>query len=358
MREMHTTKAVFTISLDFELHWGSFEKTSLQTHRKYFENTRKVIPRLLDLFARSDIHATWATVGLLMHENEHSAKANFPKLKPGYTRRELSAYEFIKRYGIGANEEQDPFHYADSLILKILSYKSQELGSHTFSHYYCFEDGQNSNQFSEDLSSAQKAASAYKTSLISLVFPRNQFNQDYLKICNQKGIGIARTNPENWWWRVDQSLSNSLYKRLVRGLDAYFNLGGKTSYSIDTVKKIEGVYLLPASRFLRPFHPYAMYLNKKKINRIIHEMELAAERKEIYHLWWHPHNFGFYPEENLSGLKEIINCFEKLRHGGKMISLNMGEIHHLLEYGDISKPSALSQVSPKYDRIIDGNLLC
>ncbi|MGD9212850.1 MAG: polysaccharide deacetylase family protein [Desulfobacteraceae bacterium] len=336
-------EGIFTISLDFELHWGSFEKWPLQKYKQYFENTRKIIPKLLDLFKKSDIHVTWATVGLLMHENKHTAETNFPKIKPGYMKRDLSAYEYIKEYGIGVNEKEDPFHFADSIIRRILSYESQELGSHTFSHYYCYEDGQNKKEFREDLSSAQKAASAYNTRLISLVFPRNQFNKEYLRICHEKGIGIVRTNPANWWWNVNKSLSNSMHKRLVRGLDAYFNIGGKTtSYSKDSIKKIEAVYLLPASRFLRPYRIQEMFLNKNKINRVMYEMKVAAERKEIYHLWWHPHNFGFYPEQNLNGLEEIINCFDMLRSKYKMISLNMGEIYNFLEYGCISRPSALS----------------
>ncbi len=325
-------EGIFTISLDFELHWGSFEKKPLHEYKQYFENTRKMIPRLLDLFSGSNIHVTWATVGLLMHENKPSAEANFPKRKPGYFKRELSAYEYITRYGIGDNEAQDPFHFADSIIKKILSTQSQEIGSHTFSHYYCYEAGQNKTQFRDDLFSAQRASSAYNTPLTSLVFPRNQFNEDYLKICRESGIGIVRTNPANWWWHVDQSLSNSMYKRLIRGLDAYFNLAGKTSYSLDSIRRKEGVYLLPASRFLQPYRPYAVFLNNKRIHRIMHEMKAAAERKEIYHLWCHPHNFGFHPEQNLNGLKAIINCFEKLRCKHNMTSLNMGEIYNLLEY--------------------------
>ena len=43
---------IFTISLDFELHWGGFEKWPIEEYRQYFLNTRKVIPEMLKLFGQ------------------------------------------------------------------------------------------------------------------------------------------------------------------------------------------------------------------------------------------------------------------------------------------------------------------
>ena len=37
-------------------------------------------------------------------------------------------------------------------------------------------------------------------SLKSLVFPRNQFNESYLKVCVELGIENVRSNPNNWYW--------------------------------------------------------------------------------------------------------------------------------------------------------------
>ena len=191
-------KGTFTISLDCELHWGGFEKwqlsgfgfrvSGLEDYNQYFLNTRKIIPEMLDLFSKYGIHVTWATVGLLMHENKKAMIQNFPLLKPTYQHPELSAYNFMERNGIGENETEDPFHYADSLIAQIISIPNQELGSHTFSHFYCNEDGQTLEQFRADLKSAQQAASCYGVKLKSLVFPRNQFNDDYLKVCFEEGF--------------------------------------------------------------------------------------------------------------------------------------------------------------------------
>ena len=63
-------KSIFTISLDFELHWGGFEKWEESSYHDYFLKTREIIPIILKAFERSGIHATWATVGLLLHKEK------------------------------------------------------------------------------------------------------------------------------------------------------------------------------------------------------------------------------------------------------------------------------------------------
>jgi hypothetical protein len=63
-----------------------------------------------------------------------------------------------------------------------------------------------------------------------------------------------------------------------------------------------------------------------KISRIKSEMTRAAQNGEVYHLWWHPHNFGSYPGESLSGLREIVQHYSECQKRFKMKSLSMGEI--------------------------------
>lgn len=323
---------ICTVSLDFELHWGGFEKWPLNDHYKsYFSNTREGIPALLSLFAQSGIHVTWATVGLLMHKTRTELLANLPELKPTYDIPQLSAYNFMEKEPIGDNESDDPYHYAGSVIERIKEVPGQEIGTHTFAHYYCNEAGQNIQQFRDDIKAAKNAARAYNVNVRSLVFPRNQFNEKYLEVCHEEGIKIVRINPVDWWWQIDSTQRESKWKRLNRGLDAYFSIGGKTSYALDAIERQKGVFLLPASRLLRPYNPKELFLNTFKTERIKKEMSIAAKNNEIYHLWWHPHNFGLYPQQNLNGLIEIANHFQKLSHEFGMISMNMGEIANLID---------------------------
>src|SRR5258706_4582321 len=128
-------RGTFTISLDFELHWGGFEKWPLEKYRTYFSNTRRVIPEMLHLFREYEVHVTWAAVGMLLHRSRKELMENVPEHKPTYSEPKLSAYHFIEETGIGENEGEDPFHFAPSLVEQILLTPHQELVTHTLAHY-------------------------------------------------------------------------------------------------------------------------------------------------------------------------------------------------------------------------------
>lgn len=282
---------------------------------------------MLALFGKYGVHVTWAAVGMLFHKSKAELMANAPALKPEYTDKRLSAYEYINTVGIGENEQEDPFHFAPSLIKQIIDTPHQELGTHTFAHYYCNESGQTAEQFREDLRAAQRVANEYGCKLRSLVFPRNQFNDDYLKVCFEEGITSVRSNPLDWFWHIESTQSESAWKRLNRGLDAYFPLGKKNTYAIKELKVREGFPVcIPASRLLRPYNPKELILNNFKIHRIQSEMTRAAQHGEVYHLWWHPHNFGNFPHQSLEGLKQILQHYLVLHKRYEMESLSMGEV--------------------------------
>lgn len=318
---------IFTVSLDFELHWGGFEKWQIPAYRSYFLRTRQVIPEILNSFEAHGIHATWAAVGFLLFRDRVTLMKYLPPHKPTYTNSLLSAYRFIEDHGIGTDEKEDPFHFAGSLVDRILKTRGQELGSHTFSHYYCNEAGQETEQFRADLRSAQAAASMYGIRLSSLVFPRNQFNTAYLRVCHEEGFVAVRDNPRDWFWHIGSTENESLWKRLNRGLDAYLPLGKHNSYRIQGLRLTEGLPVcLPASRLLRPYDPRFGIINRLKVRRIRLGMESAAKSGEAYHLWWHPHNFGMHPSECMAELNEILDHYVMCRDRYGMESLSMGEI--------------------------------
>ncbi len=338
---------IFTISLDFELHWGGFEKWNLRgprdgvleaesplrasgvksSYRQYFLNTRLIIPEMLKAFEQHEVHVTWATVGMLFHQHRQEMLANMPFPKPTLVNKKLSAYQYIDTEGIGESETEDPFHYGLSLINQIKRTPFQEIGSHTFAHYYACEPGQTAEQFRADLQAAQRAAGKQGLTLRSLVFPRNQINEAYLKICYEEGFCAVRSNPTDWFWHIESTQSESWWKRMNRGADAYFNTGQRKSYPLASIEVKEGVPVcFPASRLLRPYSTRQLFLNRLKIKRILNEMEAAARQNEVYHLWWHPHNFGNYPQENMDGLLRILQHYKHLRKTYGMESYTMQEL--------------------------------
>ena len=126
-----------------------------------------------------------------------------------------------------------------------------------------------------------------------------------------------------------------MWKRLNRGLDAYFPIGKKNTYKLSAIPFRKDFPLcLPASRLLRPYRPKELFLNDFKISRIKSEMSRAAQQGEVYHLWWHPHNFGHYPQQSMEGLGKILKHYASCRDKWRMNSLSMGEMAALIQHGN------------------------
>ena len=146
----------FVISLDFEIYWGVRDVVKLADYRDRLLGVRQVIPRLLKVFNDYNIHATFATVGFLFFSNKNQLLLNLPHKLPQYENDNLSPY--CGHFNlIGEDENQDPFHFGNKLILLIRD-SGQEIGSHTFSHYYCLEKGQTKEDFFEDIKVAKSLA--------------------------------------------------------------------------------------------------------------------------------------------------------------------------------------------------------
>ena len=312
----------FIISLDFELHWGSVEKEKLEAKKKYFDTARESIPIVLNLFEKYKIHATWAIVGFLFAKNKEQLISYIPKNKPTYKNDKLSYYKLIENNDIGLNEKQDPYHYAPSLISQIINTPNQEVATHTFSHYYCNEKGQNRNQFDSDLKAAQRIAKEnFNIELKSLVFPRNQFNSEYVAIAKNIGIKVVRSNPNVWFWN-----NNFKLQSIARAVDTLIPISSSLTFKGVTTNKND-VLLLPSSRFLRPYMESEKGIQGMKFMRIKNEMLIAAKNNRNYHLWWHPHNFGYSMKENLIYLEKILSYYEKLNIKYGFTSKSMIEMY-------------------------------
>ena len=312
------------ISLDLELLWGVFDKVDYKEKETYFQNTRKVIPKILDLFSEYDIHCTWATVGMLFNNNWEEWKSNKPEIIPNYENSDLSAYD----YGNTLNSLETEFYcFAKDLILQVKNTPYQEIGTHTYSHFYCLEDGQTLTSFKADLERSIKLSKEMDIELKSLVFPRNQFNEDYLKVCYNLGIKNVRSNPIDWYWKNTQN--DNLKNKIFRTGDAYLGSNNK-SYKLKDLNIDNGKPLSQkASRLLRPYSKYKI-LNSLKLKRIKSEMTKAAKNGEIYHLWWHPHNFGNNSDRNIADLKELLDHYKKCKLKYEFDSLNMVEVGELI----------------------------
>lgn len=312
------------ISLDLELMWGLRDIQTLENYGPNIFGVHQVIPRLLTLFEKYKMRATFASVGMLFFETKSELLYNLPDSLPEYSDKLLSPYlgYFDK---LDADATKDLYHFAPRLIEQILTYPAHEIGSHTFSHYYCLEDGQNIDSFRDDIKAAQKIAKKYNVELTSLVFPRNQFNKEYLRVCSEQGIICIRGNETSWLYKARTEKRESLLRRAFRLMDAYVNLTGHNCYSDDLLKK-DIPTNIPASRFLRPFSKKLKILDRLRLRRITSGMTHAAKKGLTYHLWWHPHNFGVNKEENFLFLEKVLDCYNNLNRVYNFRNYTMSEI--------------------------------
>lgn len=317
---MNNNSGTFVISLDFELIWGVLDSRN----EAYFERllgVHNVVPMLLDLFTEYDTSCTWATVGALLVDNMDDFNHNIPTSLPNYNNFELNPY-ISKEYIYSLDSK---LYSAPDLVRDIILTPKQELASHTFSHYYCLEPGQQIDNFSSDLAANLKLAKREGVSLKSIVFPRNQFNSSYLNVLSSMGFTSFRGNPNHWAYEAAKGDEQDKFKRIFRLIDNYIPLSGSLT-STPTKCEQSGLVNIPASLFLRPYNPRLKWLDGLRLLRIKRSMTDAAQKGKLFHLWWHPHNFGSYVEENIKFLEDILQHYCHLKDEYGFESLTMSEV--------------------------------
>jgi hypothetical protein len=74
---------------------------------------------------------------------------------------------------------------------------------------------------------------------------------------------------------------------------------------------------------LRPVSGSLGVLEPLRLSRIKSGMTQAAKTGKLYHLWWHPHNFGLNQNANLAFLEKILNHYQRLAKDYGFESLSM-----------------------------------
>ncbi|MDD6072361.1 MAG: polysaccharide deacetylase family protein [Clostridiales bacterium] len=311
---------ILITSLDFELYWGMQDVVQLNKYSDNILGGRKAIPQLLDIFEKYNIHATWATVGFLFADGEKDAISYLPPKDrwPTYRSEDSSTYRCLGC--TGDSEEVSPCFYAPSLISQIAGVQGQEIGSHTFSHYYCREPGQTTEQFESDMLAAQEIAEAHNYHVTSVVLPRNQCELEYTKVLNKLGFTAYRDEENDW---IHEKVKFRPLMRALRLMDVYFPLTGQGGY---IPKNENGIWNLTGSRMYKPYFKPLAFLEKQKVRRIKKQMLHAAKNGLVFHLWWHPHNIGVRTEYHLKQLDEIFSYYTELKKEYGMESLNMREV--------------------------------
>ena len=309
----------FTISLDFELFWGVADVTTIASYGPKILGGRKAIPEILTLFKNYNIHATWGTVGMASFENKKELMNYLPDIKPCYNNPNINPYDHLK--SVGTNEHEDPYHFGYSLLRQITDVEGMEIGSHSFSHFYCLENN-NKDAFKSDLEAAAESFKRIDIETKSLIFCRNQYSDNDIQIAKDIGFTSYRGNEDHHLYKPRKS-KQPLTIRALRLADAYLNVAG---HHLSTPSEsIPGLINIPSTRFLRPYLGNK-YIENIRLKRIKSSMLSAARTGKGFHLWWHPHNFGKNLKENIMFLTNVLDYYRLLKSDYGMESLSMNEV--------------------------------
>jgi hypothetical protein len=317
------TPAKFVISLDFELFWGVSDTQTVAGYGRNVLGEWQAIPRLLAVFREHGIRVTWATVGMLMCRDYRQWRDVRPALAPGYARAGISPYAMDSLV-----REHARLFFARPLVEQILATKGQELATHTYSHFYCNEAGATPAQFAADLACARSLGADMGVDFRSAVLPRNQIVEEFLSVLPDAGIEVYRGNAEHWLYQNGDAVVGGIAGRVARFADACLPLSGKRTVREQQHGRLRNV---PASLFLYPWCGRHGALSAMRLHRLKACMTAAARTGGIFHLWWHPHNFGVNLEQNLALLEAVLRHYHILADAYGMQSRCMGDFAALAD---------------------------
>lgn len=322
---MPSDHGTFVISLDFELYWGMRDETRLDAYKANLTGVHQAIPLMLETFNQHGIRATWAIVGFIFFQDSAELLQYAPEIKPAYLNPQMNPYLHLP--DTDRHPELKPYYYAPELVRLIKSYRGQEIASHSFSHYYSAEAGTCPDSFRADLAAARQTAKHFGIDLTTYIFPRQQYSPCYAAELAMQGIRYFRGDARSGIYHCPEK-HDIFYaaKRGLRGLDSLFNLSGQQTTLPQTYPTAPQHTLVnvPASRFFYPYCPNPT-INRLRLERIMQGMTYAAQRNEVFHLWWHPHNFGAHIPENMQRLQQVIEHYHDLQARYGMQSMNIQE---------------------------------
>ena len=312
------TAASVVLSLDFELRWGVHDHLGddFSKYRKNLEGVREAVPAMLELFARRDVRATWATVGALACADWDEWEARAP-VWPRYRDGAL-AWNAAYR----AKDPKGALYFAPDLVESIRHAPGQELGSHTFSHVYFGEPGfVRRDALADAAAMVTLFREKWNDVPRSFVFPRNQVA--FEDVLAEHGMRAWRENPTPFFWSATTAAQQSAVVRVLRLADSLAPLGTRTYHRTPGRQR--------ASHFVRfSLPPLAWRAHLRRLGA-----EAARLRSDdVFHLWWHPHNLGADVEGCIARLDEVIGTIREHAPAGTRFT-SMGDL-----------ASAISSASP------------
>jgi peptidoglycan/xylan/chitin deacetylase (PgdA/CDA1 family) len=310
-----TDRGIFTISIDLELAWGVCDKSIPPSLRASLLRERDIVQRLLDTFAKYDIRATWALVGhLLLSGCEWERGRVHPEITRPVVKNHRRDWFFQH-----PTAQDDPLWYAKDIIENVRkSSPAQELASHSFCHMPYDETTSHRAAVVGDIDRAKELHNAWGLPFDVFVFPRNKVG--YRELLAAAGIRVYRGHTHRWYY----SIPMRSVRRLCNLLYFFLPLCPPT---VNATVDEYGMINVPDSMLL--FSPVGLGKLVSPANVLrnaIKGLERAVERREIFHLWFHPANFAHQTDAQFAVLDGILKHARRLVGSRQLRILPMGDI--------------------------------
>lgn len=297
-------RAAFVISIDTEMAWGISHRPS---ERYHYPAERVDLARLIELFDRYRIPATWAVVGHLMLERcEPAGGVRHPEIiRPDFPWLPGDWFDHDPCTDVSRN----PDRYAPDLVRLITEAEvDHEIASHGFSHMMAGEPGCSREAFESELRAAVAAAASHELTLRSIVYPRNSIGHvDLLRahgFVAYRGRSVRPPAAGRWQRLVDRAVGSE--RTVVRPAleNTLWNLPASVLYDLDRHRRSRQLW----------------------VRQIERRLGQAVRRSALFHLWFHPHNLRAEPEAALSGLERLCRAAARHREAGRLDTVTMGTL--------------------------------
>ena len=309
---------LFTLSLDFELVWGS--RDLMDDPRPLVEAARvvraEVFPGLLRMLSDLGIVATWATVGhlFLAGATERGGTLHPGHVPPRHAWRRSAWLEGVP----AGTETSHPAYYARSLVRQLRD-AGQEVGCHSFTHAIFGDPGCSRRTAESEVERCVAVASELGIQLRSFVFPRN--DPGHLDVIARHGFTCWRGEEPAWYHHA--AVPKPLRRAARLGSVA---LGTRPPAVLPFLDQ-HGLWCIPASDAFLPLEGLRRAIPlSRRVERGIAGIDHAVETGRIYHFWFHPINLAPAPTAALAGIRRILEHAARRREAGDLEILPMAAV--------------------------------
>lgn len=304
-------RGAFTISIDYEFALGFADSDLHDADKERIRREVDVVNRLLDLFERYNVPATWAITGHLLEE-KCSWKGDVPH--PEYPRpiRKRERRDWFFTHPPEGEYSDVLWFDTHGLVHRIArSSVGHEIASHSYAHIIYGARGTSKDAVRADIENTKRIHQERRYPLYSFVFPRNREGRhEMLKsagfTCFRSGGRFARVT--GWIARW--------FRRLFYALP--FARTGNIRLHRSGLLEVPASMDMPSREGLRKLMlPTMSYLKARS------GLRRAVRRKEMFHLWFHPSNFVLDADTQFDTLERILARAALLRERGELSILTM-----------------------------------